>query len=141
MRDNIGLYRGKRKDNGEWVKGSLLRRTNPCIEQFEFANDGVPEPYIYEVIPETVGECTNVPDMKGKLIFEGDFIQINEDVKNAFRVNDGVVEYIGGAFRVKGGDGSLLTSLFAITDIYWVMRGQVIGNVYDNPELLKENNK
>lgn len=82
------LFRGKRKDNGQWVYGSLL--------QSKPSSDGIrmcwikeptclmlgalstPTDNFHEVHPETVGEYTNQKDIDGLEIFEGD-ICLRED--------------------------------------------------------------
>ena len=77
MRKGIGLYRGKRKDNGEWVEGFLIKTNRHTYiayaEQFDddfniklFLS---PQNIFIEVIPETVGEHIGMTDKKGKKIF------------------------------------------------------------------------
>lgn len=78
------LYRGKRKDNGEWVKGFLI-----CDTEFY----GTPDPHTYiinhnhpsgcfggdiyiEVVPETVGQSIDRFDDNGVEIFEGDWLRV-----------------------------------------------------------------
>lgn len=79
-----------------------------------------------------------MPDKNRRKIFEGDIIKVDDDVKEAFKISDGAVVYRGGSFIIgdSKGNESLLNSLFAITDIYYALRGEVIGNIFDNPELI-----
>ncbi len=67
------LFRGKRKDNGEWVEGYLYRiseKLNPFIMLKNAEGES------YEVDPETVGQFTGVTDKNGTMIFEGDIVKI-----------------------------------------------------------------
>lgn len=139
------IFRGKRTDNGEWVEGAYYKQTlyygDPCEKHYIITSteslgyDRALE--YYEVDPETVGECVNIPDENGVMIFEGDFVQICEEVKTCFGLKDGAVEYHKGNFLIKGNNEGLIASLLALVDIYYVMRGRIIGNIHDNPELLK----
>ena len=122
------LFRGKRKDNGEWVHGSLITETSPF-------NKNMVMTHIYDngcneilVDPRTIGQYTGLTDKNGTRIFEGDIV----DVNNALLSGQFWVEYRvpGGAFIVKDKD-----------DRRFLLGGcncTVIGNIYDNPELIKE---
>ena len=119
------LFRGKQVDNGEWVEGWLCSSTFlnntittilvPC-EIFGFD--------MVAVDPKTVGQFTGLTDKNGKKIFEGDIVKdvdtdINYQViyeKNSFiRVDNQRFFYWN----------------FDLTCL------EVIGNIHDNPELLK----
>lgn len=143
------LYRGKNKfNNREWVDGFLLRGTFYYDDSEMFAivpidNTFYPRGEISsweEVIPETVGQFTGLFDKNGIAIFEGDIVKLDESVKEIFNVKDGPIEYIGGCFLVGGNDGNILASLHTLSDIDWALRGSVIGNIHDNPELLEGDN-
>lgn len=132
MRDII--FRGKRADNGEWVEGSLIivedahRIATSCLQgDDENLLDTV---CAYKVIPETVGQYTGLTDQNGTDIFEGDIIR-NYD----FTEEDGyaVVKYDGGAFELNSGDISA-----TFHENYWPYECEVVGNIYDNPDLLGE---
>ena len=72
------LFRGKRKDNGEWVKGDLRQDKDlgkSYISGWNYYTDcagAEREPFEHEVIPETVGQYTGVTDIFGDKGFEGD---------------------------------------------------------------------
>lgn len=126
------LFRGKRIDTGEWVYGDF-RNTNGMNPHNAFIVTYTNEQY-NEVIPETVGQCTDLKDIYDKDIFEGDVIALNEDVKKIFDVEDGEVRYGWGGFYVK--EFSPLNSLNTLASYDCILRGKVIGNIHDNPELL-----
>lgn len=89
----------------------------------------------HEVDPDTVCIGTGMNDKRGNEIFESDYVAIDDDVKEIFRVKDGVVKYGRGGFYVN--EFSLLNSLNSIADLNCVFRGEVVGNCFDNPELLQ----
>lgn len=137
MRENMGLYRGKEKPNGEWVEGYLLR-PNPevcrasevyeCVIGYQVS---FMEGYrFYEVDPETVGQFTGMTDKNGKKIFEGDIVEYYPD--GMVRIPQiGRVEFHDGAFGVM---------LFEKKGIFLSFAADyctVIGNIHDNPELLE----
>ena len=88
----------------------------------------------YEVDPETVGECTGLRDKNCKLIFEGDIIKIPDDF-DEFGMNAGEiyqVYFCCGGFRLK--------PKYSKARGYWLEDDktvEIIGNIHDNPELLK----
>lgn len=138
MRENMGLYRGKRKDNGEWVEGYLLR-PNPEVCRASEVNDCVigyqvsfTEGYrFYEVDPETVGQDTGMTDIGGKRIFEGD---IMETAVTGITHHTGAVLYQDGAFGLRCTDESASAFFLCFVAGYYT----VIGNIHDTPVLKKE---
>lgn len=146
MREN--LYRGIRKDNEEWVKGDLIKSKDKCYihpqsNVFQVNNALSKLIVLYEVIPETVGQYTGLTDKNGKKIFEGDIIKVTTlDTGEERRATIGFGnfidennddEYIGFYIEFEGMK-STITQL-AMKEVK--DRFEVIGNIHDNPELLK----
>jgi uncharacterized phage protein (TIGR01671 family) len=75
MRENIGLFKAKRKDNGEWVEGSFLNSRNPRIIINGEYIKGLFVVDSFEIDPETLCRCTELPDKNKKLIFENDYVK------------------------------------------------------------------
>jgi len=125
MRD-IGKFRGKRKDNGEWVVGYYFKGDLAWIIQIPFN--------FIEVIPETVGEFVGRTDKNGMEICEGDKVKgkctyQKHQVYNPFV---GVVEwseqYAAFEIRSKDSDGDLLCPMF---DEVVFAELEVIGNIHE----------
>ena len=121
------IFRGKRTDNGEWIEGSLLG-IDWCDKPSTYSiAPNTPVSVFYSVIPETVGQYTGLTDKNGVRIFEGDIVSL---VKH-----DGLiykVVYVPCRYELVNSKG---VNCFVL-DIYKSENIEVIGNIYDNPELL-----
>ena len=129
------LFRGKRKDNGEWVEGYFCGKYNetffsPAKESAQIIDKDL---YWHEVIPETVGQYTGLTDKNGKKIFEGDIIHCVSKFDSA----DMVVVFECGQFRrilaEKYHEHQTNVGYYDIN----CFAKEVIGNMHDNLELLK----
>lgn len=133
------LFRGKRKENGEWVYGNYAVTDNNGKRHFIFQNKA----FEFEVVPETVGQYTGIIDDNEKKIFEGDIL-------NVINPDDDDYDYITKVYSecntlcvdVEGQDYDYTSIGFAVE--IWddeCDRVEVIGNIHDNPELLLNYNK
>ena len=131
-------FRGKRAYGGaDWKYGNLCGATHCIIE--EIIEDKYREKTYWtshtQVIPETVGQFTGLWDKNGREIYEGDILKVyyygKSKVFGVVRFDDARFyiddEFQSDELRVKGP----MTKLFARYQF------EVIGNIHDNPELLK----
>lgn len=140
------LFRGKRKDNGEWVEGGYYHEKvgEYLTEVFivEALTDGVVARH--RVDPETVGQFTGLKDKNGKRIFEGDLFAIDDDCISVIIFKDGCfrleVHGICGTYMESGydecGGGYGIIECDPI-DWYYIHDMVIIGNIYDHPQLLE----
>lgn len=123
-------FRGKRLDNGEWVDGFVLFSQDKS--EAVIAKLTATESVCENVDPATVGQFTGNRDNNGKEIYEGDIII--EKLRRARKDGERLVicfddfEYDG-----KNANGAT-TSLSLLVEYHTI---EVIGNIHDNPELLK----
>ncbi len=129
------LFKAKRLDNGEWVKGSLVYDNRDkmyrIIIEIDYSTgtcitaDNAPR-----VDSSTICQCTGLKDKNGELIFENDIIE-RLDIHDIKEPSIGIIEY----------DVENTSFLIHWTDIanysptfHWKNRIGVIGNIFDNPK-------
>lgn len=131
------LFRAKRIDNGGWVEGYFAIGKWYLDEKERYAILPIdlcfyPHCEINEWIeidPETVCQYTGLKDKNGKRIWENDIVRI----ENSMDEGIGNIEFYGGMWYV---DGEPSNSLHDIVE-YDDGELEVIGNIFDTPELLK----
>lgn len=126
------LFRGKRLNGDGWAYGDLSYHVHDG-EVYVFPGDGYDSPDFYEVDHNTVGQYTGLTDKNGVKIFEGDIIQ---GTGSRGRKDNFVIRWNPPICGFSAGEGKRVWPNLnqASLDNY-----TVIGNIYDNPELLGGN--
>lgn len=124
------LFRGKRVDDGEWVYGDLEHNGKG---KKKWVNGD-------KIIPETVGQYTGLTDKNGEKIFEGDIVRYETIARNGY---DGIYKVV---FEDRNGCGYFGIAYSDIETCFFcysvpASQMEVIGNLYDNPELLRSENE
>ena len=147
------LFRGKRVDNDEWVYGKGLQQCkdelgNEIVAIFEdivksekyIKKEGRYTLYYVPVKAETLGQYTGLKDKNGKKIFEGDILQDEHDSKimHIVRYDDSICSYTAWCPLVHDNweKGNMISKKW-INEFGKI----VIGNVTDNPEMVKGGEK
>ncbi len=146
------LFRGKTKNDNKWIYGDLLNPINTLNNKysiFEMGGGAI------IVIPETVGQFTGLCDKNDKKIFEGDIV-LTQPIKDKPYSNNtktkrrlGKVVWHSGkrengsfnsepAFDIEFVDNENKYRCWSWSLFYDC---EVIGNIYDNPELLDGEDK
>jgi uncharacterized phage protein (TIGR01671 family) len=129
------LFRAKRIDNGEWVYGYYIKTHDYLdnreihlivrIDSTSFPANEITD--VNEVNLETLGQYTGLTDKNGVKIFEGD-----------------ICHFYGGEYYSGYWEINYTGKIEIDADSLWYLDNaefvEIIGNVYDNSELLEVNN-
>lgn len=118
------LFRGKRKDNSEWVEGYYADVTKSNIiltGRIDITETIGAE--MFRIIPETVGQYTGLTDKNGKKIFEGDIVKFGNNIYE--------IRFIEKYSRFAGTNSHCVFASFLLNT------SEIIGNIHDNPELME----
>ena len=126
------LFRGKRLDNGEWVEGAyIMLEVDDGIYEHRIATSCLrgkndePLTVCADIVdPETIGQYTGLDDKNGVGIFEGDIWQYAGYI--------GTVEWEENKYTIT------FYSYDAMLTREKAEKMSVIGNIYDNPELIRK---
>lgn len=122
------LFRGKMIANGKWSEGNLLVTKQGCC----ITPDATVLGSYGAVDPETIGQYTGYKDKNGKKIFEGDIVAFNYVAGDFTNCNCEIL-WFKNKWVVRERNHYLIDDL----DLFFCRRSTVIGNIYDNLELLK----
>lgn len=123
------LFKAKRTDDGEWVEGNYVSKTDPLL--------GVEKSFIlnqtelsslchwYQVDRQTVCQYTGLTDKNGKKIFEGDILKYKDDYTNETKCEAKFNRCSFMAVWQNDWDAETLDNGFH-------MYSEVIGNIHDN---------
>ena len=146
------LFRAKRKDHGEWIESFTLFKPDQHLYMFKTAWGEITydlhynitaitrrkEPFFVEVIPETVGQYTGLTDKNGVKIFERDIVKKTEGIPSVKKVefHENEAAFIA-TWKIHRHELYDLLRAYTMPGRNDVEFFEVIGNIYDNPELLK----
>ncbi len=128
------LCKAKRTDNDEWVIGGLVRYGFTGREKYYIVPSYASDLYALKIDPSTICWCTGLKDKNGKLIWENDVCDRKEEYPEIVKYNNGdwTLDYSYSKDRESG-------YCYCNLGFYVLERKcvEVIGNVFDNPELLE----
>lgn len=125
------LFKAKRIDNGEWVKGLpfeiegkhvILIKDNENLLRVHYLEENMwtAEIYAIEVDTSTICQCTGLKDKNGNMVWEND-----------------IVKYDWGGTRIDFIEYQPPIFTYSKSMRWNLQQDEVIGNIFDNPELLE----
>lgn len=143
MKDRY-LFKAKRADNGKWVQGYLYGIWEKRYILWGMTND---VPNMIEVDPSTICQCTGLKDKNGNLIWESDIVKdLFSDACAQIKYgsyqscfDSTKTEHVGFYVDWSG----KYTKRYRKDLGYWInmVNAEVIGNIFDNVELLESEEK
>ena len=139
------LFRGQKINSKKWVKGNLYSYISILgIKRYFILNSSYIErnslyfSLQFEVIPESVGQYIGLSDKNGKKTFNNDickyhyviFASMDPEVLPIEYNGIGIIVFQEGTFWIRDKDKT-------IPLYYQELSFEIIGNIIDNPELIK----
>lgn len=126
------LFKAKRLDNGEWVQGYLFGIWEKRYILWGMTND---IPNMIEVDPSTICQCTGLKDRNNKLIWENDIVAYWDtySTENGYAEADCIGRVVWDTETIS----FQVTNRLSAESYEVLDECSVIGNIFDNPELLE----
>ena len=131
------LFRAKRLDNGQWVQGFICKKKYKSNKFYiSCFHDKDDNEQFFAIDPDTICQCTGLKDNNGNLIWENDVVGFWD----TYSTENGQAEMdcIG---KVVWDDETIsfqVTNRLSAESYEVIDECSVIGNIFDNPELLEE---
>ena len=138
------LFKAKRIDNGEWLVGYVVKYGYTGKEKYYIVPSYASDLYAIEIDPSTICQCTGLKDKNCKLIWENDIVKdLFSDACAQIKYgsyqscfDSTKTEHVGFYVDWSG----KCTKRYRKDLGYWInmVNAEVIGNIFDDPELIKE---
>lgn len=132
------LFKAKRIDNGEWVIGYIIRYGYTGMEKYYIIPSYASDLYYFLIDKNTICQCTGLKDKNGKLIWQNDICDRKEEYLE-------IVKYHNGDWTLDYSYSKGKESGYCYCNLgFYVLERkciEVIGNIFDNPELLESEKK
>lgn len=155
------LCKAKRTDNREWVEGNLVR-SEDAIDDYKVIIIPITKGYMFTiggtrgtlgfknwhiVDPSTICQCTGFEDKNGRQIWENDIVSFEDTGEEGYEYKEGFdftnrakVEFAEGRWSLTdfaSENSAVMDEMYDHAEFMELWQGcKVIGNIFDNPELL-----
>ena len=119
-----------------WIYGDLIHnRGKVYIAPIEIYHDAIAEDF--EVDENSIGQYTGLKDELGRDLYEGDIIESSYGKKHFIQF-----DFSNGAFvAVPYSDDDFSVPRYLVKSWIFKFRKRIVGNIYDNKDLMKEGKK
>ena len=140
------LFRGK-SITGIWEYGyyvfspKITRASGQVVKSTDFDTHHIVTKKFNaarEINPKTLGQYTGLSDKNGKKIFEGDIVKVDGFIPTVSGIYEVIYDEVNHCYALER-DIQYHFHYFTFSDLNGFREtSEVIGNIHDNPELLKE---